>query len=442
VKRVVAIVLALSSCVLVAVPSDLAFAQQSGPAATADGRVAADESRAEADVASSEPQGDEAKESELTFADALSGGKATVNLRYRFEFVDDDGLELNGQASTLRTTLGYSTQPYHGFRVYLQAENVANIGLENHHDNKGSGDSGNGAVDRPAIADPPGTEMLQAFVEYTNGGSAVQLGRQVINLDDQRHVGAVGWRQHWQSHDAVRLRNDRFANFVFNYAFLDRNQRINRAKVETSSHLINAQYKLQGVGAITGYGYLLRYDEEAFYGLSRNTVGAEFKGSRAAGSVTLHYELEYAHQSDTGSNPLRVDADYLHLMGGVGVGAFTLRAEWERIGGSREDGQFQFALGTNHAFNGWVDKFLNTPADGLQDLMIRLDGPLGPLVWQVRYHDFRADTGGTRYGSEVDLLASYSAPWKQTFALKGGFYSADGFSRDASKIWLWTSYSF
>jgi hypothetical protein len=228
-------------------------------------------------------QGDEVEAPKQTFAEALSSGKAAVNLNYRFEFLQDDNLDLNGQASTLRTTLSYGTKPFRGFLVYLQAENVTNVGLGDHHNNKGWGDSGNGVTDRPVIADPPVTEMLQAFVEYANAGSAIQIGRQVINLDDQRHVGAVGWRQHWQSHDAVRFRNDRFSDFVFNYAFLDRVHRIFRDKVDTSSHLINARYKLDGIGAVTGYGYFLRYDDEAFYGASRDTIGAEFKGSRAVG---------------------------------------------------------------------------------------------------------------------------------------------------------------
>ncbi len=439
-KQVAVIILTVLCSLLVASQGTMALAQESESAAVAEDKAGAASGVAKA--ASEAAQSDEAETSEPTLAEALSGGKATINLRYRFEFVDDDRLARNGQASTLRTTLGYGTKAYRGFRLYLQAENVTNVGFEDNFNNRGAGDSGNGVTDRPVIVDPPGTELLQSFVEYAADGSTVKLGRQVINLDDQRHVGAVGWRQHWQSFDAVRFTNDRVDNFVFDYAFIDQVQRIFRDDLDTSSHLFHAQYKVDGYGALTGYGYLLRYDDERFSALSRNTIGVEFKGSRPTGSVTLHYEAEFAHQSDASDNPLRVDANYLHLVGGVGVGRLTFRVDWERIGGSREDGQFQFVLGTNHAFNGWVDKFLGTPADGLKDLMVRVDGPLGPIKWQIRYHDFRADTGGSRYGSELDFLATYTASWKQTFALKGGFYNADEFSRDASKIWLWTAYSF
>jgi hypothetical protein len=393
-------------------------------------------------MATPQALGQEDATDELTLAEALGGGTAAVNLRYRFEFVDEETFELDAQASTLRTALSYGTRPFHGFRVFLQAENVANVGLGDSYDNRGVGDSGNGVIDRPVVADPPGTAMLQAYVEYAAGGSAIQLGRQEINLDDQRHVGAVGFRQHHQTHDAVRFRNDRFGNLVVTYAFLDAAHGIFRDMHDTSSHLINAQYRFGGIGALTGYGYLLRYDHEADYGLSRNTVGAEFKGSRPVGDVTLHYEVEYAHQSEAAANPAVVDADYAHLAVGVGLRGFTLRLGWERIDGSATTGQFQFVLGTNHAFNGWVDKFLRTPTNGLSDLMVRLDGPWGPLNWQLRYHDFSAVTGDRRYGNEFDFQAAYQTPWRQTFAVTGGFYAAESFAADTTKLWLWTAYAF
>jgi hypothetical protein len=379
---------------------------------------------------------------EPTLAEALSGGDAAVVLRYRYEFVDQAGFDLNAKASTLRTTLAYGTRPFHGFRLYLQAENVADLGLSGDHNNAGVGDSGNGATDFPVIADPPGTEMLQAYVGYTGGGSTVLVGRQNINLDDQRHVGSVGWRQHWQSHDAIRFRNESIDNFTVHYAFLDKQRTITRAKRDTASHLINAQYRFEGVGSLTGYAYLLRYDERPLAPLSRDTFGAEFKGSHPAGDIRLLYEVEWAKQSAAGGNPGRLSADYLHLMAGVGHAGFTLRAGWERIGGSVRDGQFQFLLGTNHAFNGWTDKFLSTPRDGLSDVYARLNGPLGPIRWQLRYHDFGAVTGTASYGSEFDFQATYQTTWDQLIAVKGGIYNADEFATDTTKIWLWTQYSF
>ena len=129
------------------------------------------------------------------------------------------------------------------------------------------------------------------------------------------------------------------------------------------------------------------------------------------------------------------------MEGGVGWRGFTLKVGIERLSGSAEDGQFQFTLGTNHAFNGWVDKFLSTPTNGLSDFHLKLDGPLGPVNWALRYHDFKSTTDSISYGSEFDFQATYRASWNQTFGLKGGIYSADEVSSDTTKIWLGMQYA-
>jgi hypothetical protein len=43
-------------------------------------------------------------------------------------------------------------------------------------------------------------------VQYATKALDLTLGRQRINLDDQRFVGSVGWRQNEQTFDAVRGR--------------------------------------------------------------------------------------------------------------------------------------------------------------------------------------------------------------------------------------------
>ena len=79
----------------------------------------------------------------------------------------------------------------------------------------------------------------------------------------------------------------------------------------------------------------------------------------------------------------------------------TVRAGWERLGGSPARGQFNTPLATLHPFNGWADKFLVTPADGLDDLYVRMIGDAGRVRWTVSYHDFSAATGNARHGREL-----------------------------------------
>ena len=64
------------------------------------------------------------------------------------------------------------------------------------------------------------------------------------------------------------------------------------------------------------------------------------------------------------------------------------------------------------------------------------------LKLQAVWHDFRADAGDARYGSEWDLLATYDLSWKQQLAAKAAFYSADSLAKDTTKVWLYTSWGF
>ena len=47
--------------------------------------------------------------------ESFTEGKVHFNLRYRYEFVDQDAFTLNANANTIRLRLGYTTKAYHGF---------------------------------------------------------------------------------------------------------------------------------------------------------------------------------------------------------------------------------------------------------------------------------------------------------------------------------------
>src|SRR3546814_5738839 len=64
----------------------------------------------------------------------------------------------------------------------------------------------NGKTDFSTIADPQTIELNRLHLQYRGvEGSIVTVGRQRINLDDQRFVGSVGWRHDEQTFDAARL---------------------------------------------------------------------------------------------------------------------------------------------------------------------------------------------------------------------------------------------
>lgn len=397
-------------------------------------------------LAASAPAQDPSSDSDEeidSIGDALSKGKASVNLRYRFELVDDENFDKQAYASTLRTALGYRTAPYKGFSLFLEAQNVTHVGVEKFN-NLGAGDLANGVTDRPVVADPSQTRMQQAYLRVEALDTAFDLGRREIAFGDHRFIGDVGWRQNHQTFDTLFLANRSLARATLSYAFVDKVVRIFGDEKGMSSHFLNGLVKVSSNVDLELFAYLLDYDAVADFRLSTQSYGGKVSGSQPLGSdLRLLFEAQYAKQLDFADHPGSVDADYLHLMGGLGVRSFVnVKVARELLSGSPSGGAFQTPLATGHKFNGWADLFLVTPPEGLVDWYVSADGKIRSSSWNVVYHDFSADDGGRSYGSELDLQLLYPTRFKLAFGAKAALYREDGFARDVSKLWLWTQYAF
>lgn len=371
------------------------------------------------------------------FEESLKSGSGYLNLNYRIEHVDADTGK-NALASTLRTAVGYRTAPWRGFNALFEVEDVSPIG------NALYNGPNLGDPNRPVVADPNSTEINQVYVDY--GGFdpfRVRVGRQEVNLDNQRFIGAVPWRQNYQSLDAVTLKGDA-SGFDWIYGYVANANRIFGddspiGDLKSDSHIVNVSKEVEGVGTFTLYDYLLDFDDAP--GASRNTYGLQYKGQGTWDETALSWHLEFAQQDDAGDNPGRVDADYIHGVFGAKVSGIQFRVGYERLGGSGSAGDsFQTPLATLHAFNGWADQFLATPDGGLEDLYASIGGQLGDVNLTAIYHDFSADTGGD-FGSEIDLLATLPINESLKCGFKYANYMEDGFSRDTEKFWFWLNYS-
>lgn len=309
------------------------------------------------------------------------------------------------------------------------------------YNNAGAGELANGVTDRPVVADPAGTEMQQAYLQRQRGDSLLRLGRQEILLGDQRFVGNVGWRQNHQSFDALTFSDSSLEKIDLFYGYLDNVNRINGGHQQLAGHLLSVGVEPTSRVKLTLYGLLLDYDDPAQFALSTATYGAEASGRHPIGdSSTVLWELEYADQRDFGDNPNDVSASYVFVLAGAVWRPLTLKLGYEVLEGSPEDGQFRTPLATLHKFNGWADKFLVTPLDGLRDLFLQAEGKAGAMGWTLVLHDFGADTGGADYGRELDLQLTYTASWKQVFAVKGALYDAEEFAQDTTKWMVFTTF--
>ena len=368
-----------------------------------------------------------------------------IDVRYRYENVDQNGIAKDANASTLRTKLGYKTGKLHDLSATLEFENVAYLGNENFNNTI------NGKTTHPVVADPDSTEVNHAFLTYTGiPDTTLQVGRQPFNLDNQRFIGTVGWRQNDQSYDAAAVINTSLQDTTLIYGFVDNVNRIFSddhplGNLETSTHVINASYNGWKYGKLTGYGYLIDLDDAAVFGLSSKTFGVRFTGATPIKEdVKLLYTAEYARQSDHGDNPTNYNADYYALEGGAGYKGLTAKVGYEVLGSDNGGTvSFQTPLATLHAFNGWADKFLTTPAAGLEDLYASVSYKVSGVnetvdgtQLAVAYHDFSAETGGADYGSEWNASIGRDFMEHYSVLLKYADYNADSFATDTQKIWV------
>lgn len=380
-------------------------------------------------------------EESASFTDAFTGGKFTLDSRLRMENVDDDAFARDANALTWRNRLGYKTAPWHGFTLFAELEDVR--ALDDSYNS-----TANGRTQYPTVVDPEGGEWNQAGIGWDSGkGTVLIAGRQRINLDNQRYIGAVGWRQNEQTFDAFTATHTFDPKTIFRYAYLQEVHRVfghghpNRllAELDLDGHLLNASHVFSA-GTLTGYGYFIENEDLPL--ASARTIGARFAGSRPMSEPwKLVYAAEIAQQADWRDGAASIDADYSLIEFGAAHGAYTGKLAREVLGG---DGvyAFQTPFATLHAFNGWADKFLTTPVNGLVDTFVQFNGPIGPLQWIASYHEFDADHGSASYGSEWDASLTYAFKQRFTAIAKFASYDADGFARDTDKLWLSLEYKY
>ncbi len=97
---------------------------------------------------------------------------------------------------------------------------------------------------------------------------------------------------------------------------------------------------------------------------------------------------------------------------------------------------FQTPLATLHVFQGWADKFLTTPAAGVEDLYLGGSANFGALALNLVWHDFSAEATNADYGTEWDASAGYKFVQRYEVLVKLADYRTDGFATDTRKAWV------
>ena len=369
-----------------------------------------------------------------------------LDVRYRFEFVDQAGISNNAEANTIRTRTGFETGYVYGLGLVADGEWNEVIGSERFNDTI------NGKTQFPVVADPEDLQINQLYIiaDNTISDTVLKLGRQRIIWDNARFVGNVGFRQNEQTFDAFRGSVHATDDLAFEYVYFEEVHRIFGrdspvGSLDLSSHGLRGQYTGLEAAVITPFVLLLDYDASSQAGLDSQTYGVLAEGSQTLDEDwDLTYLASLAYQADYADNPAGFGLWYYHLAPGLAYDGARFTIGYEVLSGNGTNA-FQTPLATLHKFNGLTDQFLTTPANGLRDLYGAVavplpgDGLFSGLSAAGAYHQFWAEANGTHYGSEWD------AGIFKTFDLDGSViklgaqyasYSADRFSVDTDKLWL------
>ncbi|WP_217995251.1 alginate export family protein, partial [Methylogaea oryzae] len=394
----------------------------------------------------------------------LGGGKygrVNFDARYRYEYVDQERVLSTGRAtaikhpadaSTLRIRLGYLTPSFAGFTGFAEYEGNQDIGFNDYNSTR------NGRTAYPIVADPQANEVNQLWVNYAGlPDSNVKVGRQRIVFDNHRFIGNVGWRQMEQTFDAATVTNKSLPDTTITAGYIWKVQDITSRSIGMNSPIFNIAYTGLPYGKIVAHGEWLDYDTADelrnlgtanSFTKSTKTVGLRFDGSTpVTDDIKALYTAEYAHQSDYKNNPIHYHADYWLAEGGLDLYGVTVKAAYEELG-SDNGAAFQTPLATLHAFQGWADKFLTTPASGIRDMYGTVKTTQLGIEWTAMYHEFSDASSKVDLGHEIDLMAEKKFGKHYSVMVKYADYVADpnksavNAYSDTQKIWLQGSISF
>lgn len=470
-------------------------------------------------------------EKEYTFMDSVMEGKPMTNFRMRYESVDQDGFQpgnllgLTGPANnptrneelkeahgvTLRSLIGWQTSPYKNFSFAAQLIDVSKF--EDNFNDSTNNTLINGVSNQPRnieyakIVDPSYTGINQLYVDWTGiKNTKFRLGRQQLNLDNVRFIGDIGFRQVMQVFDGASVLNKSLPDTEVFLAHFERVRQITTKNREDGGlEVANVRYRISPTEFLVGYAYLDGFEDlglgRAWFGNGGATAPATAAGKNGTINANAdqgnkvfglrldgthpfnpnfraHYTAEYAKQTDYNGGDSRIDAHYYKLGGGLGFDNFNMRIDQELLSSNNSKYAFQTPFGTNHLFQGWVDKFLATPVEGIEDTFVTATYRYDDFTFFADYHLIKSDddfhtvgsgiaTNGSKYGKEWNVAATWNIDKNWMTKVEYGKFTEDdhysllpvtaaaasgsltnvananrGRVRDTDKLWLTAMYTF
>lgn len=401
----------------------------------------------------------QANDNDLNIIDNV---KLKGEIRTRYERVDTDtGAEANALTNRLVLGAGADLLGTQWLSAYAELTNVSTLN-NNYNDTYAS----NGVEANQVVADPSQTRVTQSYLDFKYGKTAFRAGRQMMNLDNQRFIGAVGWRQMPQTYDAYTITDSTVEGLNIFASYITSINRIfheedTKGKLDTRTLALNVSYQVMPELKVTGYSYMIG---EGTTGAS-DTYGLSLTGKvPVSDGVSFKYRAEYAIQDDpsmensglASNSNVQVDAEYFKLEAGIAANGILGNIAYESLSGQDTSGKTAFStpLATLHAQNGWADKFLSTPTGGLIDTSVMLGYKSKKLgLFKVVYHDYKSEVGSVNYGTEINAVYKTKVPAVKNLGLllkvadyRGGDSVTQGNdasrAADVTKFWAMLSYKF
>lgn len=370
--------------------------------------------------------------------------KFNGQLLTRYEFADDS---VNDDANAITTRFALSVRTgllgIEGLSAFGQMMAVTNFGYDKY------------APETPGyalIADPKNERITQAYLDYKIADTMIRAGRQMINLDDQRFIGAVAWRQMPQTFMGYTLTNSSIENLDLMASYVTKRYGIIDPLSRGQENVfLHADYKVIPELTLSGYGYLLGSDSDTYGLMAKGKVGM------------FNYIAEVATQQDSSleyENMGKKDVDAMYFRGDISTkyNGFILGAAYESLGDADgNDHGFTTPLATLHKWQGFADVFLGytatSSAYGLNDFYAKV-GYASPNFGKLLaiYHTFSTqETDGKLSddaGNELDLLYTYQFSNGIGLLAKAAFFSGETNSvigaaqNDVTKYWVQFDYKF
>ena len=379
------------------------------------------------------------------FGSALRHGLPILELRPRYNRIEESAKPALTEGGTVRMVAGWRTAPLHGWRLTAEGIVAEHIGRKRFNDD--------GALiassPYPLLPDPRHAGVNRLHVDGEIAGARVRLGRQAVRLGGQRWVSDNDFRQVPQLFDGITVALNPIADTEVMGAHHARVRNTSGRTQRLRLSLLHGAWNPRPGHALAAYGVFHEQAQNgAFTGFadsSYRVAGARASGSFAiAAALGVPYLVEGARQRRFAGGDERIDARYWRVGAGVEGGTWLLRYDVEAKGSNNGLFGLQNPLTDFYAFNGWALHFFNTPREGLRDAWLTARWATGPLTLYAEAHRFRSDFRGLDFGREADLGVTWQLRPETMLRLQHARYDpgSGGTGGRVRKTWLTLTYTY